>query len=120
MMNAQAGQQDSIVPAIAKKDANPLMSLLPNLGPAKQMTQDSREDLNVEEIRKRPKDCLEKDRLRFSADAKSIEEGDACLLEKGEDVHNFVYCGVGTIWLKVSCDVLLLLFVSARLDWEEV
>ena len=67
------------------------MSLFPDLGLAKHVTQDSREDLDVEEICERPKDCLEQDGLCFSADAKAIEEGDACLLEKGEDVHSVAY-----------------------------
>ena len=87
MVHAQASHQYGIIPPIAEEDAYSFSCSMVDWGLAKQFAQDSSEDLDVEKVRDRPEGSLEQDGLGFAVDAEAIEEGDACLLEKGEDVH---------------------------------
>lgn len=91
MVYAQAGHQHGIIPPIAEEDACSFSCSMIDRGLAEQMAQDSREGLDVEKVRDRPKGSLEEDGLRLAVDAEAIEEGNARLLEKGEDVHSCVY-----------------------------
>ncbi len=91
MVHAQASHQYGIIPPVAEEDAYSVSCSMIDRGLPEQMAQDSREDLDVEKVRDRPKGSLEQDGLRFAVDAVAIEEGDACLLEKGEDVDHTLF-----------------------------